>query len=230
MQRLIMIAALLALLFPAESARADSPVLVELFTSQGCNSCPPADAYLGDLAKRKDVIALAFHVDYWDQLGWKDPFAKAAWTQRQRAYQSALRTSTIYTPQMVVDGGDHAVGSDRRAVEALIGKAAKGGRPSLAAKATADGLSLTIAGEGNAEIWIVGHDPRHETRVARGENAGKTLAEFNIVRGIAKLAAWKGGAVTLTVPKAELPEGGAFVALLQESGQGRVLATAAVAN
>ena len=221
-----MIAALLSLLLPGESARAESPVLVELFTSQGCNSCPPADAYLGDLAKRKDVIALAFHVDYWDQLGWKDPFAQKAWTQRQRAYQGALRLSTIYTPQMVVDGGDHAVGSDRRAVEALIAKAASRRRPSLAAKATAAGLSLTISGEGEGEIWIVGYDPRHDTRVARGENAGKTLAEFNIVRGVVRLEVWKGGALARAVTKAELPEGSAFMALLQAPGQGRVLAVA----
>jgi hypothetical protein len=224
----MMVAAVLALALQAESARAEGPVLVELFTSQGCNSCPPADAYLGDLAKRKDVVALAFHVDYWDYIGWKDPFAKAAWTQRQRAYQGALRISTIYTPQMVVDGGEHAVGSDRRAVETLIGKAASRSRPSLSASATASGLRLSISGEGRGELWIVGYDPRHETKVARGENAGKTLAEFNIVRGMTKLEPWSGGAARLDVPKEALPEGSAFVALLQEPGQGRVLAVATV--
>jgi hypothetical protein len=226
MVRFLLLTAMLAMLLPAESARAQAPVLVELFTSQGCNSCPPADAYLGDLAKRKDVVALAFHVDYWDQLGWKDPFAQKAWTERQRAYSGALRLRHVYTPQMVVDGGDHAVGSDRGAVEALIAKAAARSRPSLAARGTPGGVSLTISGEGKAEVWIVGYDPRQETRVARGENAGRTLAEFNIVRGIVRLESWDGGPASREVPKSKLPEGKAFVALLQEPNQGRVLAAA----
>ena len=139
-----------AMLISAESARAGGPVLVELFTSQGCNSCPPADAYLGDLAKRRDVVALAFHVDYWDYIGWKDTFADAAWTRRQREYSRSLRTTQIYTPQMVVDGGQHAVGSDRRAVERLIEDAAKRERPALELKRAADGLAFKIDGQGEA--------------------------------------------------------------------------------
>jgi hypothetical protein len=185
--------ALLAAMLSAESAGAGGPVLVELFTSQGCNSCPPADAYLGDLAKRRDVVALAFHVDYWDYIGWKDPFADAAWTARQRAYARSLGTAQIYTPQMVIDGGRHAVGSDRRAVERLIAEAAKRERPTLELARHAGGLDLRIDGAGAGEVWIVGYDPRHETKVARGENAGRTLTEFNVVRGLRKVETWPGG-------------------------------------
>ena len=218
---------LLGALISAESAAADGPVLIELFTSQGCNSCPPADAYLGDLAKRRDVIALAFHVDYWDYIGWKDSFADAAWTQRQRLYARSLGTQQIYTPQMVIDGGKHAVGSDRPAVERLIGEAAKRNRPALAVKRTAEGLSLTIEGQGEGEVWIVGYDPRHDTKVPRGENAGKTLAEFNVVRGMVRIDAWKGGALARTLAASELPPGVAHVALIQAPNLGRVLAAAA---
>lgn len=218
--------AALAMLVSAESVRADGPVLVELFTSQGCNSCPPADAYLGDLAKRKDVVALAFHVDYWDQLGWKDPFADAAWTRRQRQYSRALRTTQIYTPQMVIDGGVHAIGSDRTSVERLIGDAAKRQRPAVALKRAPDGLDLRIDGQGEGEIWVVGYDPRHETKVPRGENAGKTLAEFNVVRGIRQVDAWKGGALSRMLAAAELPPGAAHAVVIQEAGLGRVLAVA----
>ncbi len=218
--------AALAMLISAESARADGPVLIELFTSQGCNSCPPADAFLGDLARRKDVVALAFHVDYWDQLGWKDPFADAAWTKRQRQYSRSLRTTQIYTPQMVVDGGEHAVGSDRGSVERLVGAAAKRARPKVELTRAAGGLDLKVDGQGEGEIWIVGYDPKHETKVARGENAGKTLAEFNVVRGIRQVEGWKGGALERRLASAELPPGAAYAVLVQEAGLGRVLAVA----
>ncbi|MBM3550107.1 MAG: DUF1223 domain-containing protein [Alphaproteobacteria bacterium] len=218
--------ALLAALLSAESAFAGGPVLVELYTSQGCNSCPPADAYLGDLARRKDVVALAFHVDYWDHIGWKDPFGDAAWTARQRKYAQALMSRQIYTPQMVVDGTQHAVGSDRRAVERLIADAAKRQRPALSVSRTAKGLDLKIDGAGAGEVWIVGYDPKHETKVMRGENAGRTLTEFNIVRGIKRIDAWKGGALTRAIATSELPPGTAHVALIQEDGLGPVLAVA----
>jgi hypothetical protein len=218
---------LLAAVLSAESAKAGSPVLVELFTSQGCNSCPPADAYLGDLAKRKDVVALAFHVDYWDHIGWKDPFGDPAWSARQRKYSQALMSRQVYTPQMIVDGSQHAIGSDRRSVERLIADAAKRKRPTLEIARNPNGLTLRIGGAGEGEVWIVGYDPKHETKVPRGENAGKTLAEFNIVRGIRRVEAWKGGALTLTLAASELPPGAAHVALIQEDDLGPVLAVAA---
>src|SRR5438105_11263765 len=96
----------------AATAGAQAPVVIELFTSQGCESCPPADAYLGELARRADVVALAFHVDYWDYIGWKDPYASSAATARQRGYAAALGARVVYTPQMVIQGAAHEVGSD----------------------------------------------------------------------------------------------------------------------
>jgi hypothetical protein len=207
---------------------ARGPVLVELFTSQGCNSCPPADAYLGELTKRGDVLALAFHVDYWDRLGWKDPFSARAWTDRQRAYAATLGASNIYTPQMVVSGSDHAVGSDRRAVEALIARAPVAAGPELQIARSDAGLSLKVEGVGEGEIWLVGFDPVHETKVARGENAGKTLREFNVVRGMVRAADWTGGDLARNLARDALPEGEALVAVLQAPGPRRVLAVSAV--
>ena len=211
----------------AETA-ARGPVLVELFTSQGCNSCPPADAYLGDLTRRGDVLPLAFHVDYWDRLGWKDPFSARAWTERQRAYAATLRTSQVYTPQMVVDGAAHAVGSDRAAVEKLIERARSPSGASVDIRRQATGLSLRIEGMGEGEVWLIGFDPVHETKIPRGENAGKTLREFNIVRGMVRAAGWTGGALVRDVGREALPQGEALVAVLQASGPRRVLAVSAV--
>ncbi|MBT5374998.1 MAG: DUF1223 domain-containing protein, partial [Rhodospirillaceae bacterium] len=109
------------LFFPTASVRAESPapVVVELFTSQGCSSCPPADAFLNDLSRRDDVIALSLHVDYWDYIGWEDPFATPESTNRQRRYAPVLAARSIYTPQMVIDGAAHEVGSKRKAITRL---------------------------------------------------------------------------------------------------------------
>jgi len=117
----------IALFLPIASSRAESPppVVVELFTSQGCSSCPPADAFLNDLSRRDDVIALSLHVDYWDYIGWEDPFATPESTNRQRRYAPVLVERSVYTPQMVIDGAAHEVGSKRKAVTRLINSAAK---------------------------------------------------------------------------------------------------------
>src|SRR5579859_3682195 len=146
---------LLTLLGTAAHAE-DRLAVVELFTSQGCSSCPPADALLGELARRGDVIALAYHVDYWDNLGWKDPFASRASTERQRSYSHALRLSGIYTPQMVIDGAVDAVGSDRRAVTAALG----GPRQGADVQVTREGGALKVAvaaqkGAPEAEVILV---------------------------------------------------------------------------
>jgi hypothetical protein len=214
----------------AQCGESRAPVVVELFTSQGCNSCPPADAYLGELAKRGDVLPLAFHVDYWDYIGWKDPFAQRQWTDRQRAYSRSLGLRTIYTPQVVVQGSIDAVGSDRRAVAQAIAKAKAGAAFDLAARRSGDGIVLSLAEAAGVvgEVWIVGYDPKHETRVLRGENAGKTLTEFNIVRGLRRAGLWNGTAQELTVKTADLPEGQAHVAIVQSPGWGRILAAVTI--
>jgi hypothetical protein len=221
---------------PAASAE-QRPVLVELFTSQGCSSCPPADAFLGELAHRSDVLALAFHVDYWDNLGWKDPFSSATATRRQYGYSRALNLDGVYTPQMVIDGTVDMVGSRRSAVLALL----KGQRDGVPLKAVREGQEIVVQVGGNSsgtaeliktaatearkgDVLLVAYSDAAETKVPRGENAGATLREFNIVRGFWSLGAWSGGAQELHFDSHQLPEGATRLAiLLQAPGQGAIL-------
>ena len=213
---------------PGRAADNRAPVVVELFTSQGCSSCPPADAFLGELAQRKDVIALAYHVDYWDYIGWKDRYASPAWTDRQKAYAGALELRTLYTPQMVIDGRADAVGSDRGNVNFLIERSA-----------TLAKLELTMDSSGGkhllhlpqaqlnrpATVWLAVYDPEQHTQVSRGENAGSTLSEYNIVRELRKVASWDGAATTLDLNLADaMGKGQVCVVLVQSAGQGPILA------
>lgn len=218
-----------------EPITAEAPVVVELFTSQGCSSCPPADAYLGDLAKRRDVLALALHVDYWDYIGWKDRFASPVTTQRQRAYAHALRQRMVYTPQMVVDGAQEAVGSNRSEVEALI--AAARSRPKLPISFSRDstGLDWVEVGDGpkpesgSATVYIALYDGRQETRIDRGENAGATLTEFNVVRELKPIGRWTGERVRLPIEIEETDENyEACAVIVQEGDAGPVLGAAAM--
>jgi hypothetical protein len=203
-----------------------APTVVELFTSQGCSSCPPADAFLTDLAhQRHDVLPLAFHVTYWDSLGWKDPYSLAAATVRQREYARHLGDDGVYTPQMVVDGTTGFVGSDRAlGLKAIAAAAAK----SVPVSVTRDGQSLLIKvgpGTGQARVLLVGFDPAHETPVGRGENSGRTLLESNIVRSLTPIGDWSGSAVELRQPP---PAGEGFAVLLQAE-DGRIIGAARLA-
>jgi hypothetical protein len=190
------------------AAGAPRPVVVELFTSQGCSSCPPADVYLGSLAARQDVIALAYHIDYWDYIGWPDPFADAGNTARQRGYQAALGNRTLYTPQMVIDGAVDAVGSDRRAVDALIRErlgAAPDARRTVRVEATLSRGALhaqihDTGMPGPADVLAVAYDAHHLTEIRRGENTGLRLENFNVVRAIRKIGDFHGPGRTLSVP------------------------------
>ena len=194
--RTLMFALALSLGIGAAQA-ADRPVVVELFTSQGCHSCPPADTFLAELARRDDVLALSLHVDYWDYIGWKDPFAQRAYTERQRGYSRALSQRYVYTPQMVVDGTLQGVGSDRAEINKLIDKARKAADagPSLAVTGTGTQRVLRIgaakAGPA-ATVWLIGFDRAHETPVRAGENSGKRLANHNVVRTMEPVGTWKG--------------------------------------
>jgi hypothetical protein len=204
-----------------------APTVVELFTSQGCSSCPPADAFLTDLAhQRHDVLPLAFHVTYWDSLGWKDPYSLAAATVRQRDYARHLGDDGVYTPQMVVDGTTGFVGSDRALGLKVIAAAA--GRKAVPVSVTRDGQSLLIkvgTGSGQAQVLLVGFDPAHETSIGRGENSGRTLLESNIVRSLTPVGAWSGSAVELRQPP---PAGESFAVLLQ-AADGRIIGAARLA-
>lgn len=224
---------LLCLSVAAPSVVADSdqpPVVVELFTSQGCSSCPPADALLGELAARTDVVALAFHVDYWDYIGWKDPYASPASTQRQRQYASALGLRMVYTPQMVVDGRIDVVGSYRQDVERAIDTASEG--PKLALRIEEDGQGghrvVIPSGEGNAEatVWLAVLDSHQETKVRRGENGGRTLEEFNIVREWRQIGTWTGAAMTLPLDAAAGDDRNACAVVVQSGSTGPILGAA----
>ncbi|MFZ2870112.1 DUF1223 domain-containing protein [Zavarzinia sp.] len=224
--RLAALALLLAAAAPV-AANAGKPVVVELFTSQGCSSCPPADDYLRSLATSgDDVLPLAFHVTYWNQLGWSDPYSLEAGTQRQRLYATLLGQRQIYTPQMVIDGRWQAVGSDRAAVGRLIRDAAAKTQ-AVAIEARRDGAELSIRigaspAAGRGLVLLVGYDPEHRTAIGRGENGGRTLTEANIVRSLDIAGEWRGESLGLRVP---LGDGARFAVLLQGE-DGRIIGAA----
>ena len=217
-------------------APASRPIVIELFTSQGCSSCPPADAFLGELAKRPNVVALGFHVDYWDYIGWKDPYASKLATQRQRLYAQAFDLSYVYTPQMVVNGEEQAVGSERGNVESALAKATARPPvgPSLSLALDRDGALAVHVGAGKEEtatVWLACFDREHTTRVSRGENAGSTLTNYRVVRHFEAIGNWKGPALDLKVPAPEMaeyverPDRGVAV-LVQRGEVGPILAAA----
>ena len=213
-------------------AQDKAPVVVELFTSEGCSSCPPADALLGELARRPNVVPLAFHVDYWDYIGWKDPYASPAFTQRQHDYATALRLHMVYTPQMVVDGRTDVVGSEQGDVEAAIGKA--GAQPKLAISIEKDGAgyravipaSDTAPSDGPATVWLALFDSQRETRVARGENGGRTLKEYNIVREWRQIGTWDGHAMSLPLAMPANANPGGCAIIVQSGPVGPILGAA----
>jgi hypothetical protein len=220
----ILIAIVLGLA-PVAADAAERPVVVELFTSQGCSSCPPANAYLNELARdRRDVLPLAFHVTYWDRLGWKDPFSLAAATDRQAHYGSRFGDGS-YTPEIVVDGLTSHVGSDRNAIGPAIDSAKQRMASATAIKLSRTGDQLLVEvgrGEGSGRVLLVGFDHYHKTAIRRGENGGRIFEEMNVVRSVRPLADWQGPALRLT---AQPPEG-EDAAVLIEAPDGRIVGAA----
>ena len=210
------------------------PVVVELFTSQGCNSCPPAEAYLNRLADRENVIALEFHVDYWDYIGWKDPYAAPEFTKRQKSYVSPLGMRYVYTPQMVINGRSHEVGSRERAVEFEIEQALADeplSFPIVTVSHGSETLDIQIEANGHNvdtiyDIIVVSFDDRHETEITRGENRGKTLVSSNIVRDMHVVGTWTGGDMSANLHIDNLRGDGGCAVLLQKQGGGEILAAA----
>jgi hypothetical protein len=205
-----------------------APVVVELFTSQGCNSCPPADALLGDLARRADVLPLSFHVTYWDRLGWPDTFGLEASTERQRAYARSLGLSGIYTPQMVIGGRLDVVGSSSPRVLRAIDLLERQGDPGPDAMIEDGKVQIGKGDQGPATIWLIAFDDAHDVAIARGENGGRTLRYHNVVREIERLGSWNGDAVTLALPVERLAGEGrdGLAILLQREADGAILAAA----
>lgn len=189
----LLIAFLITLGGPA--AAQERPVLVELYTSQGCSSCPPADAFLHELARRDDVIALALHVDYWDYIGWKDSFAKPEYTARQRAYAKVSDRHMVYTPQMIINGADHVVGTRPKDVAELIRKH-RGGVAQVALTVTARQgrleIDATAAGgaAGPATVRLFRYLPEKTVAIKRGENAGMSVSYSHIVTSMEVVADW----------------------------------------
>ncbi len=208
---------------------AGNPVVVELYTSQGCSSCPPADKLLQNLAKRDDVIALGLHVDYWDYIGWKDSFANPQYSDRQRAYARVAGARTVYTPQMIIAGMDHLIGARPAELEALIKRfAAKKSGVALQLDRKDGALKVrarTTAPFGTeAVVQLVRYKPQSRVEIGRGENAGRTIDYANVVSEWSRVATWDGSNdLTLNL---KAPGNDAVVVIIQETGPGPILAAA----
>lgn len=215
----------LALLSATPAMAADRPVVIELFQSQGCLSCPPANANLNAIAGRPDVLALSFGVTYWDQLGWKDTFATKAYTDRQRAYARALDVQ-LGTPEMVVEGRESLIGADPREVDAALRRARPASETRIASAAGRIEIAAGRAPKRAADVWLVRFDPRvQQVSIRRGENGGKTLPHRDIVRQLTRLGGWNGAAVSFAAPPASDPAYRTAV-LVQAPNGGPILAAA----
>jgi hypothetical protein len=217
-------AGLAAVVVLAASGAVASPLaVVELFTSQACSSCPPADAALRDLARRTDVIALTMPVDYWDYLGWRDTLAKPAFTARQRAYAATRGDRQVFTPQVVVNGKGACIGSDAAALEQLIQAGRPGPDVAVALSESAGSVAVDITGATNGaarghtgEVWVVSVAKAREVAIERGENRGKSITYANVARGITRIGEWRGAPLRLEVPLAMAKgDGDGYVVLLQ---------------
>lgn len=195
--------------------------VIELFTSQGCSSCPPADEVLASLAKRRDLIALSLPVDYWDYLGWKDTFAKPAFTARQRAYSVGRGDRQVYTPQAVINGRTHANGASERDVEQAIAKTKAGVDVSVKLVREGDGLRVDIGGKAGASgvVLVMPVIARREVAIGRGENARRKVVYTNIVREVISLGAWSGATNTLKVPASTFVDCDSVVVMVQSGSQ-----------
>jgi hypothetical protein len=226
-RRQVFMALTLAGLFGTPALAETRPVVVELFTSQGCSSCPPADANLIQLMDRPDILALSFGVTYWNYLGWDDTFSQQAFTDRQFAYEGPLGRESAYTPQMVIDGGADSVGHDLSEVEALVARAAAAQSAEPAIDVAGEKIVITgaAAPARAADIWLVRYDPGiAEIPVARGENRRRVLKIGHAVRELTHLGTWSGAALSLDLPPATDEKALAGAVLVQDGPGGRILA------
>ncbi len=220
--------------FGTSAAHAGQPVLVELFTSQGCSSCPPADRLLGDLTKDKRVVALSFHVDYWDYLGWKDTFASKANTARQHDYVGNTDRSGIkqrlrgkFTPEIVIQGSHSFVGHDKLSIAASIVEHSNAAeRAEVALTNAGDGTRITLTpkatGLPTTRVMLAVFQPEASVAIGRGENAGRNISYHHVVTELRELGRWSGDAAETL----DVPEGGNFAVFLQDGKAGDVIAAA----
>jgi hypothetical protein len=234
----------LAAVFAAKPSRAESPArtvpgntVLELFTSQGCSSCPPADALLAELAEKPGIVALSYSVDYWNYLGWHDTLSSAANSDRQREYAKARGDGRVYTPQVVVDGILHVNGSDEKAIDQAMQDAATrlaGVRVPVSMRGEGDTLVITVGAAPddshtrNATIWLAVAKEKETVSVTRGENRGRTLSYHHPVRELSPVGMWKGDAMTLRLPLRDLKTmgGDCVMALVQIENSGPILGAA----
>jgi len=209
---------------PQASLAADAahPTVVELFQSQGCSSCPPANANVLAIAGRPDILALSWQVTYWDDLGWKDTFGSPAFTARQWDYARAFHRSEVATPEVVVNGRADVVGQNRGELDELVRRADRGvGGPALKIESG----RVTVSGQtGRGLVLLVRYDPNIiQVAIQRGENGGRTLPHRNVVREVARLGAWDGGLRSYALPAANRP-GLKTAVLIQDGPGGPILA------
>jgi len=211
----------------------DAPVLLELFTSQGCSDCPPADRLAGELKGRPGLHVVSLNVDYWDYLGWRDTLGKAQYTQRQQEYARVRGDNEVYTPQMVINGELHAVGSNRSAIEAAIA-AARGTlarRVPLSISVAGGSFSISVGqGDGSGTVWLMGVAAEVKVPIGKGENSGANVTYHNVVRQLVAAGAWEGASKTFTVPRASLlmDDSRTCLAILQRGRVGQVLGLASL--
>lgn len=230
-KQFIAIMAFAAVFASAQSRAADRPLaVVEMFTSQGCSSCPPADAVLLDLSRRKDIVALGFHVDYWDYLGWKDTLGSRAYSDRQHNYARSFGNRTVYTPQAVLNGRVHVNGAEPRLIDEALADLVRsegGLRVDIAIEMTVNSVVIqTGAAEGQADeahLVLVYFDDETPVTIERGENHGKTITYANVVTDIRTVGMWHGEPERYELPKSEMTRhghGGCAVLLQSVSPDG----------
>ena len=215
--------------------RADGLSVVELFTSQGCSSCPPADDLLRDLSKEENILALSFSVDYWNYLGWKDIFARPEFTERQKNYNRILSRGEVYTPQMIINGRSAVVGSRRDLVAQQLTTQQEFpiNGPEISLYYQDDMINLTIGGgtvKEPATIWMVAYDSQRSVRIKSGELAGQTRHYSNVVRGLTQIGNWTGREVMLSLDPAKITAETCdnYAVLVQEQGTGTILSAARI--
>jgi hypothetical protein len=214
------VCAIVAIIRPAH---ADPRAVVELFTSQGCSSCPPADKIIGELAKDPSVIALSMPIDYWDYLGWKDTLADSRFSARQKAYSRMRGDRDVYTPQAIVNGSVHVIGSDRAGIEDAIGDTRKsGGVMSVPVSMTLAGKQISVSvgasgetpTEAHGEVWLCSISKAVQISIGRGENSGREVTYYNVVRNLLKIGDWNGSTGNWTVPLEDISREGVDAAVV----------------
>jgi len=213
------VCAIVAIIRPAH---ADPRAVVELFTSQGCSSCPPADKIIGELAKDPNVIALSMPIDYWDYLGWKDTLADSRFSARQKAYSHMRGDRDVYTPQVVVNGSTHVIGSDRAGIEGAIKSTEKAdGVMSVPVTMTLSGKQINVSvaaskapSVAHGEVWICSVSKAVPISIGRGENRGREITYYNVVRNLLKVGDWNGSSGSWSVPLENISRDGVDAAVV----------------